>query len=60
MLSFENENGRTLHSECYLQKVEIKDYNVQIDGKNFFDQPVNDDIKTYQNIKKIVTGQGND
>ena len=35
-----------------------KDYNVMIDGKNFFDQPINSDLKTYENIRKIVTGQG--
>ena len=40
VLSFENENDRTSHSTYYLPKVEIKDYNVMIDGKNFFDQPV--------------------
>ena len=34
VLSFENEDGRTLHSTYYLPKVEIKDYNVTIDGKN--------------------------
>ena len=37
VLSFENENDRTSHSTYYLPKVEIKDYNVMIDGKNFFD-----------------------
>ena len=37
-----------------------KDYNVMIDGKNFFDQPINSDLKTYENIRKIVTGQGDD
>ena len=46
-MSFENENGRTSHSEYYLRKVEIKDYNVKIDGGNFFDQVIDDDIKTY-------------
>ena len=35
-LSFENENDRTVHSTYYLPKVEIKDYNVMIDGKIFF------------------------
>ena len=35
VLSFENEDGRTSHSEYYLPKVEIKDYNVKIDGENF-------------------------
>ena len=60
ILSFENENDRTLHSNYYLPKVEIKDYNVMIDGKNFFDQPINSDLKTYENIRKIATGQGDD
>ena len=27
-----------------------------IDGKNFFDQPMNSDLKTYENIRKIDTG----
>ena len=31
-----------------------------IDGKNFVDQPRNKDFKTYQNIRKIATGQGDD
>ena len=34
-----------------------------IDGKNFFDQPIKSDIKTlktYENIQKIRTGQGDD
>ena len=60
VLSFENEDNRKSHSTYYLQKVEIKDYNVMTDGKNFFDQPINSDIKTYKNIRKIATGQGYD
>ena len=59
-MSFENENGRISHSKYYLPKVELKDYNVKIDDKNFFDQPINNDIKTYENIRKITTGQGDD
>ena len=31
-----------------------------IDGKNFFDQPINSDLKRYENIRKIATGQGDD
>ena len=60
VLSFENENDRTSHSTYYLPKVGIKDYNVMIDGKNFFDQPINSMTKTYENIRKIATGQGDD
>ena len=28
--------------------------------KTFFDQPINNDVKTYENIRKIATGQGDD
>ena len=31
-----------------------------IDGKNFFEQPVKNDKVTYENIRKIATGQGDD
>ena len=31
-----------------------------IDGKNFFDQPINSELKTYENIKNIATGKGDD
>ena len=31
-----------------------------IDGKTFFDQPVKDNKVTYENIRKIATGQGDD
>ena len=30
------------------------------DGKIFFDQPVNSDLKTYENIRKVATGKGDD
>ena len=60
VLSFENEDDRTSHSTYYLPKVELKDYNVMIDGRNFFDQPINSMNKTYENIRKIATGKGDD
>ena len=31
-----------------------------IDGKNFFDQPVKNDLMTFENIQNIATGQGDD
>ena len=60
VLSFENEDDRTSHSTYYPPKVEIKDYNAMIDGRNFFNQPINSMTKTYENIGKIATGQGDD
>ena len=46
VLSFENANYRISHSNYYLPKVQIKDYNVLIDGRNVFDQPINSMNKT--------------
>ena len=37
-----------------------KDYNIMINGENFFDQPVKNNKVTYKNIRKIATGQGDD
>ena len=31
-----------------------------IDGKNFLDQPINSKFKTYESIRKIATGNGDD
>ena len=49
VLSLENEGDRKVHTGYYLPKVEIKDYNVIIDGKNFFDQPVKSDMRRHFN-----------
>ena len=40
VLAFENDTQGTSSKRYYLPNVEIKDYNVMIDGKNFFDQPM--------------------
>ena len=40
--------------------MEIKDYNCMIDWKNLFDQPIKNDLKIYDNIRKIALGQGDD
>ena len=47
-------------STYYLPKVETKDYNVMINGKNFFNHPINCMNKTYENIRKTATGQRDD
>ena len=52
VLSFENEENRTSFSEYYVPKVEIKDYNVIIDGKAFFEIPVKNKEETYEKLLK--------
>ena len=56
VLPYENEDDRTSNSNYYLPKVQIKDYNVKIDSRNVFDQPIDNDTKTYGNVRKIATG----
>ena len=60
VLAFENDAQRTSNKGYYLPNIEIKDYNVMIDGKNLFDQPVKKNKVTYEKIRKIAIGQGND
>ena len=44
----------------FLPRVKIENYNIEIDVKTFYDQPINDSIKQYGKIRKISTGQGDD
>ena len=60
VLAFENDTQRTSHSGYYLSNVEIKDYNIMINGENFFDQPLKSNKITCENIRKIATDQGDD
>ena len=53
VLSFENEEGRTSFSKYYVPKVEIKDLNVLIDRKSFFDGPVKNKEEAYEKIMSI-------
>ena len=57
---FENEGDRKIDTAYYLAKVEIKNCNVMIDGRNVFNQPVKTKMRTHDNIRKIEKGQGDD
>ena len=50
VLVFENDTQRKSNKRYQIPNVEIKDYNVMIDGENFFDQPVKNDKGTSENI----------
>ena len=50
VLAFENDDHRTSDERYYLPTVEIKDYNIMINGGNFFDQPIENNKVTYENI----------
>ena len=51
---------RDSHRKYFLPRVDITNCNVLIDGRNFFNQSINDQIKKYDEIRKIATGKGDD
>ena len=60
VLVFENDDDRTSDEQYYLPIVEIKDYNIMINGENFFDQLIKNKKITYDNIRKIAISQEDD
>ena len=48
------------HRRYFLPRVKIENYDIEIDGRNFYDQPINDLIKQYDKVRKVSTGQGDD
>ena len=45
------------HRGYSLPRIKIENYNIEIDGRNFYDQPINDLIKQYGEVRKVSTGQ---
>ena len=48
------------YKKHFLLRVKTDNYNIEIDGRNFYDQPINDSIKQYDEVRKISPGQGDD
>ena len=61
VLAYLNDVSSTVHShrKYFLPRIKIKTCNIKIDGRNFYDQPINDLIKQYD-VRKISIGQGDD
>ena len=64
-LAYNNTTGNNQVSidsfkNIFLPRVKIENCNIEIDGRNFYDQPINDMIKQNDKIRKISTGQGDD
>ena len=60
VLAFEGDTQRTSAKSYYIPNVAIKNYNIMINGENVSDQPMKNNKVTYENIRKIATGQGDD
>ena len=55
-----DEAGIKDNKRYFLPRGEIKNYNVLIDGRNFYDQPINDIAKQYDEVRKVSMGYGDD
>ena len=64
VLAFNNTNNdankveRKSHRKYFFLRVDISHYNVLIDGRYFYDQSINDQIKKYDEVRKVATGKG--
>ena len=58
VLSFENEEDRPSFSKYYTPSVEIKDFNVLIDGKSFFNSPIKNKEEAYEKIIEMSRNNG--
>ena len=56
----DNVTNGNWYRRYFLPRLKIKNYNIEIDGRNFYDQSINGSIKQYDEIRKISTGQGDD
>ena len=60
VLSFENNAHRTSYKRYFFPTVEMKDCNVMINEQTLFDQPVENNLRVHDSIRKIATGQWDD
>ena len=48
------------HRRCFFPRVKIENYKIKIDERHFYDQPINDSIKQYNEVRKVTTGLSDD
>ena len=65
VLAYNNKEGDNKvsvdsYKKYFLPRVKIENYNIEIDGRNFYDQLINDSIKQFNEIRKISTGKVDD
>ena len=53
VLAFENNTQKTSHYDYYLPNVEIKDYNIMINGGNLFNQPIKNNKVTHETLENL-------
>ena len=62
-MAYNRANGQPTRNgqrKYYLPRIDLEKYNVNIDGKNFYDNPIERDIEKYRELKKVIIGKGED
>ena len=63
VMAYNRANGqptRNGQQKYYLPRTDLEKYNVIIDGRNFYDNPIESDIEKYRELKKVMIGKGED
>ena len=63
VIAYNRANGqltRNGQQKYYLPRIDLEKYNVIIDGRNFYDNPIESDIEKYRELKKVMIGKGED
>ena len=55
-----NQPTRNGQQKYYLPRIGLNKYNVIIDGRNFYDNPIENNIERYRELKKVMIGKGED
>ena len=56
----DGQSTRNGQRKYYLPRISLNKYNVIIDGRNFYDNPIESDIEKYRELKKVMIGKGED
>ena len=63
VMTFNRANGqptRNGQQKYYLPRIDLEKYNVIIDGRNFYENPIESDIEKYTELKNVMIGKGED
>ena len=63
VMAYNRANGQPTRNgqrKYYLPRTDLEKYNVIIDGRNFYDNPIESDIEKYRELKKVMIGKGED
>ena len=52
-----NQPTRNEQQKYYLPRIDLEKYNVIIDGRNFYDNPIESYIEKYRELEKVILGK---